>query len=221
MTEAEWRTCGSRVHMRRMIVGRWPDLFRRWIFFNLACLRRVEDLLGEPRCRALMDLLESSSASANCQRLLSHHTECEDVRDTIRELMARLDDPFRLARVAACHGLLAAGDCTLATSEMVAVAVGRQAGNPRDERRAHCGLLRDIFGNPFRPVAFDPAWGTDTAVSLARLMYDLRDFGAMPILADALQDAGCEDEQILVHCRDANQVHVRGCWVVDLVLGKE
>ena len=51
-------------------------------------------------------------------------------------------------------------------------------------------------------------------------MYDSRDFAPMPILADALQDAGCEHEDILAHCRDANGTHVRGCWVVDLVLGK-
>ncbi len=80
--------------------------------------------------------------------------------------------------------------------------------------------IRDIFGNPFRPVAFDPRWQSSTAVGLARTMYDARDFGAMPILADALQDAGCEDDAILSHCRDAKQVHVRGCWVVDLVLDK-
>ncbi|VTT98566.1 Uncharacterized protein (Fragment) OS=uncultured bacterium PE=4 SV=1 [Gemmataceae bacterium] len=81
-------------------------------------------------------------------------------------------------------------------------------------------LLRDIFGNPFRPVAFDPAWRTSTAVSLAKHMYESRDFSAMPILADAIQDAGCEAEALLAHCRDPKQVHVRGCWVVDLVLGK-
>jgi len=52
-------------------------------------------------------------------------------------------------------------------------------------------------------------------------MYESRDFSAMPILANALQDAGCDNEEVLNHCRDANQVHVRGCWVVDLVLGKE
>jgi hypothetical protein len=80
--------------------------------------------------------------------------------------------------------------------------------------------MRDIFGNPFRPVAFDPAWRTDTAVAVARQMYESRNFGAMPILADALQDAGCEDERILAHCRDTSAPHVRGCWVVDLVLGK-
>ena len=82
-------------------------------------------------------------------------------------------------------------------------------------------LARDIFGNPFRPVAFSPAWRTDTAVSLARGMYESREFSAMPILADALQDAGCDNDDILNHCRDAKQVHVRGCWVTDLVLGKE
>ena len=80
-------------------------------------------------------------------------------------------------------------------------------------------MFRDVVGNPFRPVAFDPAWRTSTAVALARQMYESREFLAMPILADALQDAGCEDEAILTHCRDANQPHVRGCWVCDLVLG--
>jgi hypothetical protein len=79
---------------------------------------------------------------------------------------------------------------------------------------------RDIFGNPFRPAAFDPDWRTSTAVALARQMYDSRDFSAMPILADALQDVGCASDAILTHCRDAAGVHVRGCWVVDLVLGK-
>jgi hypothetical protein len=81
-------------------------------------------------------------------------------------------------------------------------------------------LLRECVGNPFRPVTFSPSWRTDTAVSLARGMYESRDFSAMPILADALQDAGCENEDVLSHCRDEKQVHVRGCWVVDLVLNK-
>jgi hypothetical protein len=88
------------------------------------------------------------------------------------------------------------------------------------EWAAQAVLLRDVFGNPFRPVAFSPAWRTDTAVSLARTMYEARHFSAMPILADALQDAGCDNPDVLDHCRDDAQVHVRGCWVVDLVLGK-
>jgi hypothetical protein len=80
-------------------------------------------------------------------------------------------------------------------------------------------LLRDIFGNPFRPVAFDADWRTPPAVGLARSMYETREFGAMPILADALEEAGCDNPDILTHCREPGQ-HVRGCWVVDLVLGK-
>ena len=93
-----------------------------------------------------------------------------------------------------------------------------EAARAEGEQQTH--LVRDIFGNPFRPVNFSAEWRTDIAVALARQMYESRDFGAMPILADALQDAGCENEHILNHCRDLNAVHVRGCWVVDLVLGK-
>jgi hypothetical protein len=81
-------------------------------------------------------------------------------------------------------------------------------------------ILRDIFGNPFRPVTIDPIWRTSTAVAIANGMYESRDFGAMPILADALQEAGCDSDDILNHCRAAGGIHVRGCWVVDLVLDK-
>jgi hypothetical protein len=81
-------------------------------------------------------------------------------------------------------------------------------------------ITRDIFGNPFRPVAFDSAWRNSTAIGVASTMYDSHDFGEMPILADALQDAGCEHTDILSHCR-GDGPHVRGCWVVDHVLGKE
>ena len=80
-------------------------------------------------------------------------------------------------------------------------------------------LLRDIFGNPFRPVALAAEWRTDTAVALAAQMYESRDFSAMAILADALQDAGCDAVDLLRHCREPGE-HVRGCWAVDLVLGK-
>jgi hypothetical protein len=51
-------------------------------------------------------------------------------------------------------------------------------------------------------------------------MYDSEQFGAMPILADALQDAGCDNAKVLAHCRDPKATHVRGCWVLDTVLGK-
>jgi hypothetical protein len=81
-------------------------------------------------------------------------------------------------------------------------------------------LLRDIFGNPFRPVAFDPAWRSESAVALARTAYDTRNFSLLPILADALEEAGCDHPDVLAHCRQPDATHVRGCWVVDGVLGK-
>jgi hypothetical protein len=91
----------------------------------------------------------------------------------------------------------------------------QQGGTERSARVA--GLFAEVFGP--EAVAFDPTWRTDTAVAIARTMYDAREFGAMPILADALQDAGCEDEVILAHCREPG-LHVRGCWVCDWVLNQ-
>jgi hypothetical protein len=97
----------------------------------------------------------------------------------------------------------------------------------RAERAAQILLLRHGAGNPFRPVTFSPNWRT--VVALARQIYEARDFSAMPILAEALQDAGCDNEDnplpprggnLLDHCRNPGS-HVRGCRVVDLVLGKE
>jgi hypothetical protein len=89
------------------------------------------------------------------------------------------------------------------------------------ERRAQTMLVREIFGNPFRPVAFNAAWRTTDVMLLAKGIYEERAFDRMPILADALQDAGCENDDILNHLRDATATHVRGCWALDLVLGKE
>jgi len=86
-----------------------------------------------------------------------------------------------------------------------------------------CALLREIFGERGRLLAepeWRAEWRTDTVLVLARQMYDSEQFGAMPILADALQDAGCDNAKILAHCRDPKATHVRGCWVLDTVLGK-
>jgi hypothetical protein len=89
-----------------------------------------------------------------------------------------------------------------------------------EERGYQCGLLRDLCGNPFRPVPVDPAWRTSNVVGLARTVYDERAFDRMQQLADALEEAGCDDPDILAHCRQPGE-HVRGCWVVDLLLGKQ
>jgi hypothetical protein len=89
-----------------------------------------------------------------------------------------------------------------------------------EERSARAHLLRDIFGNPFRPSAFDPSWRTPQVVALGQEIYDNRAFDCLPELADALAKAGCENADILAHCRGPGP-HVRGCWVTDLILGKE
>jgi hypothetical protein len=82
-------------------------------------------------------------------------------------------------------------------------------------------LLHDVFGPlPFREVAVGPGWLTSDVVSLARGIYDEKAFDRMPILADALQDAGCDNDEVLTHCRREGWEHVRGCWVIDLLLGR-
>lgn len=87
------------------------------------------------------------------------------------------------------------------------------------EEAAQCEIVRDIQGYPEVTVMFDPEWRTSTAVAMARGFVESRDFSAMPILADALQDAGCEDPEILEHCR-AEKPHFRRCWVIEMILAK-
>jgi hypothetical protein len=90
----------------------------------------------------------------------------------------------------------------------------------RAEHTYHRETLRCIAGNPFRPVRMEPAGRTVTVVGLAQAIYDERAFERMPVLADALKEAGCANADVLHHC-DQPGVHVRGCWVVDLLLGKQ
>jgi hypothetical protein len=90
------------------------------------------------------------------------------------------------------------------------------------ERTEQCRLLRDVAGDPFRPAALDPswlAWNSGTVVSIAGAAYEKQAFDCLPILADALEDAGCTDPAILGHLRGPGP-HVRGCFVIDLILDK-
>jgi hypothetical protein len=94
---------------------------------------------------------------------------------------------------------------------------------PAAERRAMCDLLREIYGNPFRthPVATEYlTWQGGVVTQLANAIYEGRRFSDLPILADALEEAGCVDAEILRHCRRPGG-HVRGCWVLDTLLGLE
>ncbi len=95
------------------------------------------------------------------------------------------------------------------------------------ERNTIPERIRCVFDNPFRPVTLNPAWQTPNVVALATAAYDERimpsgtlDTARLAVLADALEEAGCGNEDILNHLRQTG-VHVRGCWVVDLILGKE
>jgi hypothetical protein len=98
---------------------------------------------------------------------------------------------------------------------------GRAANVGMDDG-ALAALIREVLGNPFRPATVDPSWlswNDGTVVKIAQAAYDEHRFEDLPILADALEEAGCDDADILSHCRGPGP-HVRGCWVVDLLLGK-
>ena len=99
------------------------------------------------------------------------------------------------------------------------VADAAWVGHEQPERVRLCELIHDLFGNPFESAVIDPAWRTSTVTAIARGVYESRDFSALPILADALQDAGCDNEDVLNHCR-GNGPHIRGCWVLDLLTGR-
>jgi hypothetical protein len=236
MTEAEWRTSGIPVLSFESQIG-WPSS-RKQRLFAVACCRRI---LHASRL-SWRDSLLVAEAYADKRKT---GRELRDARERVP--VVPVGRSTYASMFAQFGGNAVRWACTTQyrkfagqVAECAATSAG-YAALPQDEdyvaparslyaeewRAANCtelavqiALIDDVCGNPFRPVPFDPAWRTDTAVALARQMYDSREFSAMPILADALQDAGCEDEQVLNHCRDASQVHVRGCWVCDLVLNK-
>jgi len=194
---------------------------RKFRLFMVACYRAVWDFIPFAEFRTAV---EAGERFADDGDLGPATTACEAVVAAMgRELSCwrplgwaltsvPMDDPFE-------GGLLPSWS---RTRELEAPDLNPSAFNrtPEASVALHLALFRDIFGNPFRPIGFDPMWRSDTALSLAKQMYESRDFSAMPILADALQDAGCDNDDIFDHCRDASGVHVRGCWVVDMLLGK-
>jgi hypothetical protein len=104
-------------------------------------------------------------------------------------------------------------------NEQVQIINGRAAVQAAEES-AQASLLRHFVGNPFRPVSLDSSWLMPTVVSFAKEIYDNRAFDGLPILGDALEEAGCTNSEVLDHCRGPGS-HVRGCWALDLMLGKE
>jgi hypothetical protein len=232
VTEADWLTCPEPGTLLDYLNQRDDASPRKFFLAGAACVRRVWHLLDRPELRAVVEAAEQfADGVLTREQLSSFTTAAADIhRDLPREdlrLWASLaafqlrHDP-RGNHGKAEHTMTAIDDA----SRVIALATGAAESSDAwyaarfAEMRIQANLYRCVLGNPFRPVTFAPEWRTDTALALARQMYESREFGAMPILADALQDAGCNEPAILDHCRDASLTHVRGCWATDLVLGK-
>lgn len=231
MTEVEWVACTPHDINRMVYYLREKVSYRKLALFVCGCCRRLWPLLLDERFRDAIKNAEQNVDESQPQPIPYRVSDAVwDAYTAAYTGNGRTWDEFALmARSSAAAAVLCLGGTG---QEAVALHAGvdakywarskRLAGRPAAKReRVTClGLLRCVAGNPFRPVAFDPEWRTSTAVLLAKQMYESRDFSTMPILADALQDAGCDNADILTHCRDESLTHVRGCWVVDLVLGK-
>jgi len=229
MTEAEWLACEDPIDMLRF-VKQWRTIRkqvkqRKQKLFAIACCRRLWSLIDDERTRRGIEVVERfTDGQATSEELSTAETEAnaawlKNAGDDISLACLQLFGKDVNGMHASTSTLSAAfRQQQTKTSEPSEPLAGRQRGACPPEERAQCALIRDIFGNPFRPVTFSQEWRTETAVALARTMYESREFSAMPILADALQDAGCDSDEVLNHCR-SDGPHVRGCWVCDLVLG--
>jgi hypothetical protein len=221
VTEAEWLPCADPAPMFRYLEGRTTD--RKYRLFQVACCRGIWDLLPDDACREGVLVAERyADGEANDRH-----------RQAVRRKMVSTPEHRSLAAINAFGDVLQATEKTVrrdSTFLGVAPTVGHAAAGRRRSRKqygaayraqkkAETHLLRCVFGNPFRPVALDPAWRTEAVVALATGIYEERAFERLPVLADALDDAGCANPDALAHCR-GDGPHARGCWVVDLLLGK-
>jgi hypothetical protein len=229
MTEAEWLACTDPTPMLEFLGEKASN--RKLRLFAVACCRRVWQLVDDEPSRTAVDVAErlADGQATNAERRTAA------VAGYPRKGPATIG-----WQAVACVVSLPAKHAADRTSHNSASALGRAsttipykptssdntayfaavAEGEAKERKAQTPLLRDIIGTPFRSVVFDPSWCMPEVVKLAQVMYDQRAFDRMPELADALEEAGCSDADILDHCRQPGE-HVRGCWVVDLLLGKE
>jgi hypothetical protein len=205
MTEAEWRACTDPATMLESLRSKASE--RKLRLFAVACCRRIWPLLTDERSRRAVECAELYADG-----LIDEQKRLSAVRAAINATWDLENDASDFPAQAAC---LTADPAV----GIDAVAIAHYTAATEDERAAQVNLLREQFGNPFRPVTVDPIWLTSTVVSLAQGIYDERAFDRLPILADALEDAGCTDAEMLNHCRQPGE-HVRGCWLVDLVLQK-
>jgi hypothetical protein len=194
---------------------------RKFRLFAVACCHRMGGLLSDPRNRQGLVVLE-------------RFADALATREDLRAATAWAGDlALHTAANSAFYSALqegalqAAQDAAEATAWAIACAVSpgpwsaaNQAAEEA-EQAAQCCLLHDLFGPlPFRRVVIEAAWWTGNVRGLAAAIYEERQFADFPVLADALEEAGCPDAELLAHLR-APGPHARGCWALDLVLAKE
>jgi hypothetical protein len=202
--DAQWRICQSPWLMLDSLQCRVSD--RKLRLYAVACCRRLPHVLADERCRSAVEVAERYADGR------AEGAELATAEDATKDATNRQGTDSPAAWAVTANAGEAARMAALFAS------VDSDAGR-EEEAVAQAALLRCILGNHFHPVTFSPSWRTHTVLSLARQMYESRDFSAMPILADALQDDGCDNEDVLPHCRDTSLTHVRGCWVMDELLG--
>jgi hypothetical protein len=228
MTEDEW----LRDDNLNMMLGnsRGKVSRRKMRLFGCACVRQVWHLLTDERAWAAVEVAERyadrqatpkqlQEAVASIEDLRRAAAECLGYRGTVSVPEPRL---ALLAVVHVCHPPYENAVDEASRAAMDAWEAEYPALALYEKHVIQCRLLRDVVGNPFRRTAVHPvwlAWNDGTVPKMAQAIYEERAFDRLPILADALEDAGCTDADMLAHCRGEGE-HVRGCWVVDLLLGK-
>ena len=228
MSEVNWQ---NGIHPTAMLLAvRDRVCQRKVLLFNSACCRRVWSRLG-PLDRAFVEQIETAIDTPEEVRELEAGLDSERVASLAMaglsdhtvsdEIASRLTSQTALCLSVVGDRGWGIGLLAFAAAQLVANTEpeGGQRVAQEHEGMEQMRLLRCIFGNPFRSTIFTPEWKTSTVVSLAAAIYGERAFDRLPILADALEEAGCDDASMLDHCR-GNSLHVRGCWVIDLVLGK-
>jgi hypothetical protein len=202
MTEAEWLACEDAREMIQCVLH--SESARKLRLFAIACCRCSRQLMRDKKHRCAVEIAERSADGQATEKELNGLDDKTNTR--AQRLYNRLNSERvirRWSEASAVANVTKPFTQYWHASNSAADAVWhitRAAHRNIDKRLV--ALLRDIFSNPFRPVPFSPSWRTDTEVPLARQMYAAHDFSAMPILADALQDAGCDSDDILTHCRD-------------------
>jgi hypothetical protein len=218
--ESDWLKLPDLDRLLRSLCQQPSD--RKLRLISAACCRRIEGVLLDARCREAIERLEEfADGSTTARQFRRAATAAKKAESEHRVNHLQPWPSFKAVRLAmTLESELPSLGGTLLTYAVEASRSAAEAQlNSLVEELAQAEIGRDILGNPFRPVEFAPGWRNESVVAIARQIYDDRDFAIMPILADALEDAGCNNPEILSHCRGPGP-HVRGCWVEDLILEK-